>query len=281
MYDPLGGRFLSSDPIMQAPFWSQGLNPYSYVFNDPINMTDPSGYSALSDFGKGLSAVWLPGMMMLSGAGGGIVGAAIGGGYAGLGIARAGTGMYNPTYQFGGGEVPHGLRMCDTGMCTAQNAGDPGGTGTTGTGNLSSDVPAQVTPEEAQAVGGEIAMGMVPGGPIVRAIIWAEKLARAGNWVRRAGQAVKGLWGAKAAAKAAPKIPFEGFQEWGRPLWGKSVEGAQQALEKMTPEVAKTIDPTKARQALEFYKQAGASGRGGDAATARVRLMERILQLQK
>lgn len=45
-YDPLTGRFLSPDPIAQAPFWSQGLNRYSYVFNDPLNLIDPSGFSA-------------------------------------------------------------------------------------------------------------------------------------------------------------------------------------------------------------------------------------------
>jgi RHS repeat-associated protein len=31
MYDPLAGRFLSADPVSQAPFWSQGLNRYSYA----------------------------------------------------------------------------------------------------------------------------------------------------------------------------------------------------------------------------------------------------------
>ncbi len=46
IYDPLGGRFTGVDPVMQAPFSSQGLNRYSYVFNDPINNTDPSGFSA-------------------------------------------------------------------------------------------------------------------------------------------------------------------------------------------------------------------------------------------
>ena len=44
IYDPLAARFTTADPILQAPFFSQGLNRYSYVFNDPINHTDPSGF---------------------------------------------------------------------------------------------------------------------------------------------------------------------------------------------------------------------------------------------
>jgi RHS repeat-associated protein len=38
-YDPLVGRFLSPDPIGHAG----GLNLYSYVGNDPVNLVDPSG----------------------------------------------------------------------------------------------------------------------------------------------------------------------------------------------------------------------------------------------
>jgi RHS repeat-associated protein len=56
IYDPLAGRFMTEDPVMQAPYWSQGLNPYSYVFNDPINHTDPSGFSADVDVGGGIVA---------------------------------------------------------------------------------------------------------------------------------------------------------------------------------------------------------------------------------
>jgi RHS repeat-associated protein len=46
VYDPLLGRFLTADPFMQAPFASQGLNRYSYVFNTPASLVDPSGFIA-------------------------------------------------------------------------------------------------------------------------------------------------------------------------------------------------------------------------------------------
>jgi hypothetical protein len=38
---------------MQAPHWSQGMNRYAYVFNDPVNATDPSGFLSMSDVVKG------------------------------------------------------------------------------------------------------------------------------------------------------------------------------------------------------------------------------------
>jgi RHS repeat-associated protein len=48
VYDPLIGRFLSADPIVQSPLLSQSLNRYSYVMNNPLSMVDPSGFSWLS-----------------------------------------------------------------------------------------------------------------------------------------------------------------------------------------------------------------------------------------
>jgi RHS repeat-associated protein len=47
-FDYRTGRFLSVDPIVQAPADSQSLNPYSYVFNNPLSGTDPSGYQSCS-----------------------------------------------------------------------------------------------------------------------------------------------------------------------------------------------------------------------------------------
>jgi len=44
VYDPEIGRFLSPDPIVQSPGYSQSWNRYAYVMNSPISYTDPSGY---------------------------------------------------------------------------------------------------------------------------------------------------------------------------------------------------------------------------------------------
>ncbi len=45
MYDPVLGRFLSPDPVLQFPNYTQGLNPYSYALNNPLRFVDPNGYS--------------------------------------------------------------------------------------------------------------------------------------------------------------------------------------------------------------------------------------------
>jgi RHS repeat-associated protein len=44
-YDYRLGRFLSVDPIVQAPLNSQSVNPYSYLLNNPLSGTDPTGYA--------------------------------------------------------------------------------------------------------------------------------------------------------------------------------------------------------------------------------------------
>ncbi|MDO6718541.1 RHS repeat-associated core domain-containing protein [Psychrosphaera sp. 1_MG-2023] len=44
IYDPTLGRFLQADPHIQAPHNSQNYNRYSYVLNNPMSYTDPSGY---------------------------------------------------------------------------------------------------------------------------------------------------------------------------------------------------------------------------------------------
>jgi RHS repeat-associated protein len=44
IYDPTLGRFLQADPHIQAPSNSQSYNRYAYVLNNPMSITDPSGY---------------------------------------------------------------------------------------------------------------------------------------------------------------------------------------------------------------------------------------------
>jgi RHS repeat-associated protein len=44
IYDSHIGRFMQADPFVQAPTDSQNHNRYSYVLNNPLSYTDPSGY---------------------------------------------------------------------------------------------------------------------------------------------------------------------------------------------------------------------------------------------
>lgn len=46
IYDPLTARFLSPDPIVQAPHDPRLLNRYAYVRNSPTNLVDPTGHIA-------------------------------------------------------------------------------------------------------------------------------------------------------------------------------------------------------------------------------------------
>lgn len=45
IYDPLLGRFLSADILVQNPASLQDFNRYSYVRNNPLSLTDPSGWA--------------------------------------------------------------------------------------------------------------------------------------------------------------------------------------------------------------------------------------------
>jgi RHS repeat-associated protein len=80
VYDPVVGRFLSADPIVQAPGFTQSFNRYAYTFNNPLSFVDPSGFK-----GRGVDEHQLGG----------------GGVYSG-GSRIVSTG------QFGGGRVPGG-----------------------------------------------------------------------------------------------------------------------------------------------------------------------------
>jgi len=92
IYDPRLGRFLQADPVVQAPKNSQSLNRYSYVLNNPLSYTDPSGYFSLKSFFRlavaavatyvtyGAASAWATGWL----AGNAIAAGAVAGGISGF-----------------------------------------------------------------------------------------------------------------------------------------------------------------------------------------------------
>ncbi|MBV1777396.1 hypothetical protein KSF73_16870 [Burkholderiaceae bacterium DAT-1] len=52
VYDPLVGKFLSGDPLIADPVNGQNYNRFSYVLNNPTNLTDPSGFEVVDDVRK-------------------------------------------------------------------------------------------------------------------------------------------------------------------------------------------------------------------------------------
>ena len=44
LYDPMLGRMLSPDIVVQQADYTQSYNRYSYCFNNPLRFTDPSGW---------------------------------------------------------------------------------------------------------------------------------------------------------------------------------------------------------------------------------------------
>ncbi len=44
IYDPNLGRFMTADPTVQFEGYSQSYNRYSYVLNNPLSFTDPTGF---------------------------------------------------------------------------------------------------------------------------------------------------------------------------------------------------------------------------------------------
>lgn len=59
VYDPQIGRFVSADPYIQAPYFSQSLNRYSYLFNNPLSGSDPSGFCDPNNDGYCPATDWI------------------------------------------------------------------------------------------------------------------------------------------------------------------------------------------------------------------------------
>ena len=53
VYDPLIGRFMSADSMIPNPFDMKAFNRYSYVSNNPLRATDPTGHITEEEDGAG------------------------------------------------------------------------------------------------------------------------------------------------------------------------------------------------------------------------------------
>lgn len=58
IYDPVLARFLSPDPYVQAPDYTQSFNRYTYCSNNPFKYTDPSGELQIGPFYVSLNLGW-------------------------------------------------------------------------------------------------------------------------------------------------------------------------------------------------------------------------------
>ena len=93
LYDPAVGRFLSPDPFVQAPDFSQSFNRYSYCVNNPLRYTDQSGeWFGIDD----LIAAVVGGIVnvVVNAIQGNIHSWGQGFSYFGVGVAGAVTGLY-------------------------------------------------------------------------------------------------------------------------------------------------------------------------------------------
>ena len=93
MYDPVVGRFISADPFIQSPDFTQSLNRYAYCINNPLSLIDPSGYSWFSKNWKSLvaSVVGVAVSVVTAGSGSGISVAIIAGAAGGAAGALTGA----------------------------------------------------------------------------------------------------------------------------------------------------------------------------------------------
>ncbi len=116
IYDPLIGRFMSADPFIDNPGDLQNYNRYAYVRNNPLAISDPSGYgwwtsirsivvravAAVADVAFGCSGYCSAAVGAYEGSknGGGLTGAIVGGitGYVGYQVS-----LNYPLTNIGGG----------------------------------------------------------------------------------------------------------------------------------------------------------------------------------
>jgi RHS repeat-associated protein len=122
IYDPITARFLSPDPFVQSPDNLQNLNRYSYVLNNPLSFTDPSGFFFKS-IGKFFKKHWKTIVAVAVGVATGYGFAALAGQFGATGAALAAAGGGG----FGFGSAFSGTLLAGGSVGDALRAGLKGG----------------------------------------------------------------------------------------------------------------------------------------------------------
>ena len=105
LYDPALGRFLSPDPYVQAPDFSQNFNRYSYGLNNPLIYTDQNGEFINLIIGAAVGGVfnWAMHGFQFNAKGLAYFGVGALSGALGAGIAGGITAAFTPGVSFGAG----------------------------------------------------------------------------------------------------------------------------------------------------------------------------------
>jgi len=117
IYDANIGRFMQADAYIQAPKNMQSMNRYTYVLNNPLSYTDPSGhfFKSLKKYWRTIAAIainiWLPGAGGLFNGGfwATVSSGAISGAVATGSLKGALTGAFSAGVFFGIGEFFQGV----------------------------------------------------------------------------------------------------------------------------------------------------------------------------
>jgi RHS repeat-associated protein len=125
IYDNMIGRFLQADPVVQDPSNTQNFNRYTYVWNNPLAYTDPSGYMSFRQV-LSIAVLFIP----IPGVGP-LVSAMIQGflsGVIGTGTLRGGIqGAFSAALFFGVGKLSTSLGMAEASVGRALMHGMAGG----------------------------------------------------------------------------------------------------------------------------------------------------------
>lgn len=106
LYDPVLGRFISADTFVQSPLNLQSYNRYSYVWNNPLSFTDPTGHFLSSKqrhwFKKNRNQILTTAVTIAFTAANPIAGGAIGGAFGATINGGSGQDIFIAAFRGGG-----------------------------------------------------------------------------------------------------------------------------------------------------------------------------------